>query len=119
MRTPEAAAQPPNAARRRARWIPRLPSLRGHRWSATERAILIASLAIVSGSLFVTSYSLALGDPVPHRIDAALVGDPTGQPGTVEAVERVARGSLVFHRYASVPPRCTRSTSRTSTRPSI
>jgi hypothetical protein len=103
MRTPEAAAQPPNAARRRARWIPRLPSLRGHRWSATERAILIALLAIVSGSLFVTSYSLALGDPVPHRIDAALVGDPTGQAGTVEALQQIARGSLVFHRYASVP----------------
>ena len=55
------------------------------------------------GSLFVTSYSLALGDPVPHRIDAALVGDPTSHPCTVDAVEGVARGSLVFHRYPSVP----------------
>ena len=41
-------------------------SLRQHRWSPTERAAVIASLAIVMGSLFVTSYSLALGDPVPH-----------------------------------------------------
>jgi hypothetical protein len=55
------------------------------------------------GSLFVTSYSLALGDPVPHRIDAALVGDPTGQASTVQALERVADGSLAFHRYPSVP----------------
>jgi hypothetical protein len=55
------------------------------------------------GALFVTSYSLALGDPVPHRIDAALVGDPAGNAPTVGAVERVARGGLVFHRYASVP----------------
>jgi hypothetical protein len=78
-------------------------SLRQHRWSPTERAAVIASLAIVMGSLFVTSYSLALGDPVPHRIDAALVGNPTSHPRTVDAVERVARGSLVFHRYPSVP----------------
>jgi len=103
MRTPEAAAQPPNAARRSARRIPRLPSLRGHRWSATERAVVIALVAIVSGSLFITSYSLALGDPVPHRIDAALVGDPTSHPRTVGAAERVADGGLVLHRYASVP----------------
>jgi hypothetical protein len=81
----------------------RLSRLREHRWSATERAVVISLLAIVMGSLFVTSYSLALGDPVPHRIDAALVGDPAGHVGTVDAVESVARGDLVFHRYASVP----------------
>ena len=39
---------------------------------------MIAALAIVMGSLFVMTYSLALGDPVPRRIDAALVGDPRG-----------------------------------------
>ena len=55
------------------------------------------------GSLFVTSYSIALGDPMPHRIDAALVGDPAGQAGTVAAVESVADGSLVLSRYPSVP----------------
>jgi hypothetical protein len=103
MRTPEAAAQPPNAARRSARRIPRLPSLRGHRWSATQRAVVIALVAIVSGSLFITSYSLALGDPAPHHIDAALVGDPTSHPHTVGAAERVADGGLVLHRYGSVP----------------
>jgi hypothetical protein len=32
------------------------------------------------GSLFVATYTLALGDPVPHRIDAALVGDPGQTP---------------------------------------
>jgi hypothetical protein len=65
--------------------------------------VLIAVLAIVMGSLFVTSYTLALGDPVPHRIDAALVGDPAQQAATVDAVQKVADDSLVFHRYASVP----------------
>ena len=37
---------------------------------------MIAALGIVMGSLFVTTYTLALGDPVARRIDAALVGDP-------------------------------------------
>jgi hypothetical protein len=40
---------------------------------------------------------------VPRRIDAALVGDPTTHAATVDAAERVADGSLVFHQYASVP----------------
>jgi hypothetical protein len=56
----------------RPRGFARLASLRGRQWSAPERAVVIAVLAIVMGSLFVTTYSLALGDPVPHRIDAAL-----------------------------------------------
>jgi hypothetical protein len=98
-----ALTQPAKAARRRAPGIPGLSRLREHRWSATERAVVISFLAIVMGSLFVTSYSLALGDPVPGRIDAALVGDPRGHAPTVDAVERVAGGGLIFHRYASVP----------------
>ncbi len=75
----------------------------GRRAGATARAVVISFLAIVMGSLFVMSYSLALGDPVPHRIDAALVGDPAEQAGTVDAAQRVAQGGLVFHPYASVP----------------
>jgi len=82
--------------------IRRKSSPRGHQWSAVERTIVIAVLAIVMGSLFVTSYSIALADPVPHRIDAALVGEPAGQARTVDAVQSVADGSLVFQRYASV-----------------
>jgi hypothetical protein len=83
--------------------IPRLARLRDHRWSPAERAIVIAVLVIAMGSLFVATYSLALGDPVPHRIDAGLVGTPAAQPRTVDAVERVVNGSLVFRRYASLP----------------
>jgi hypothetical protein len=75
---------------------------RGRQWSPLQRAILIAALATVMGSLFVATYSLALGDPVPHRIDAALVGDPVGHEPTVRSVQGVADGSLVFRRYASV-----------------
>ncbi|WP_329045813.1 hypothetical protein OG738_29905 [Amycolatopsis sp. NBC_01488] len=73
-----------------------------HRRSATRRAVVIAALAVVMGSLFVASYSLALGDPVPHRIEAALVGDPAGHESTVDSVQRVAQDGLVFHPYASV-----------------
>jgi hypothetical protein len=81
------------AADRRPRLRPRSP---------LERAILIVVLATVMGSLFVATYSLALGDPVPHHIDAGLVGDAARLPRAVESVQRAAGGGLVFHRYASV-----------------
>jgi hypothetical protein len=82
--------------------LPRLSDLRNHEWTVTERAVVIALVAIAMGSLFVTTYSLALGDPVPHRIDAALIGDRTAHVRTVEAVERVADGNLLFRSYPSV-----------------
>ncbi len=75
---------------------------RAHGWTPVERAILISLIGIVMGALFVTSYSLALGDPVPHGIDAALVGDPSGRPRTVAAVQTVAEESLDFERYGSI-----------------
>jgi hypothetical protein len=53
------------------------------------------------GSLFVTTYTLALGDPVPHRIDAALVGDPGTDAVTVRAVQGVAQNSLDFTEFES------------------
>ena len=76
-------------------------ALREHRWSTGEKVVIIAALAIAMGSLFVTTYSLALADPVPHRIDAAVVGDPASHAGTIAAVQAVARDSLVFERYGS------------------
>jgi hypothetical protein len=78
-------------------------SLRRRRWPVLRPEIVIGVLAIAMGSLFVTSYTLSLGDPVPHHIDAALVGDPARQASTVDAVQRVADGSLAFRRYAGVP----------------
>jgi hypothetical protein len=51
----------------------------------------------------VVRVRVALRDPVPHPIDAAIVGDPTGQARTVDAVEHVAEGSLVFGQYPSAP----------------
>jgi hypothetical protein len=53
------------------------------------------------GSLFLATYTLGLGDPVPHHIDAAVVGDPQTKPATVKAVQGVAQNSLEFTRYSS------------------
>jgi hypothetical protein len=64
---------------------------------------VITIVAIVMGCLFIATYSLALGDPVPHRIDAALVGNPTAHTRTTDSLEGVAGDHLVFRRYASVP----------------
>jgi hypothetical protein len=75
--------------------------LRGHRWTPVQRAIVVAILATAVGSLYLITFALALADPVPHRIEAALVGDAAAHPGPVEAVERVASGKLAFSRYPS------------------
>jgi hypothetical protein len=85
-----------------ARSLKSVPVTRAHEWSPTERATLIAAVAIVMGCLFVATYSLALGDPVPHRIDAGLVGDPGSDARSVASVQGVARHSLVFRRYDSL-----------------
>lgn len=90
-------------ARLATRQTSRVRNLRRRPWSAAERAGVIAVVAIVMGCLFIATYSLALGDPVPHRIDAALVGSPAGHARTVTALEHVADGTLAFRRYASVP----------------
>jgi hypothetical protein len=73
-----------------------------HGWSAVVRTMVIVSLAVVMGSLFVTAYSMSLGDPVPHRIDAALVGDASGHAGTISSLQGVADHALVFRRYPSI-----------------
>ncbi len=67
-----------------------------------QRAILISTITLTAGSLFVTTYSLALGDPVPHRIPAALVGQPASHQMTVKAVQEVAKDSLAFLPSASL-----------------
>jgi hypothetical protein len=103
MGTVEAPARPAREPRHPPPRVPYLSRLREHRWSPPERVVVILEVAILMGSLFVTSYSLALGDPIPHRIQVALVGDPTGHASTVDALERVAHGSLVLQRYPSVP----------------
>jgi hypothetical protein len=78
------------------------PAAAKRRWTAVERAAFLSTVAIVMGSLFVTTYTLALGDPVPRRIDAAVIGNPAAHVQAVNAVERVAEHSLHFQRYSSL-----------------
>lgn len=89
---------PPAVPRRR-----RFLELQGHRWAPAERAILISLVAIAMGSLFVTTYSLALGDPIPRHINAAIVGNGAAHTGPVDSTERAVGGKLDFHRYSSLP----------------
>ena len=89
--------------RTRGRTSRLLSSIREREWTPLQRALLVAVLAICMGSLFLTTYSLALGDPVPHRINAGLIGNPAERPGTVAAVQGVGRQSLAFRSYPSVP----------------
>jgi hypothetical protein len=85
------------------RRISALRRLREREWSPVDRTAVIMLIAIVFGCLFLVTYSLALGDPVPRGIDAALVGNPTAHPRAVGAVQQVASRKLDFSRYSSVP----------------
>ena len=75
---------------------------RRREWTTTERAAFIGALTIVMGALFLTTYTLALGDPVPHRIDAALVGTTQNNPRALAELERVTGGKLALSPYASL-----------------
>jgi hypothetical protein len=50
---------------------------------------------------FVTTYSVARGNPAPHGIPIAIVGDQAAHPATVQAVTQVA-GAPVFRAYGSL-----------------
>ena len=67
----------------RARW-------RDHQWSGPERAALISAIAISLAALFVTTYSLALGHPVPHGIPIAIIGNQDTPSAAMDAVTQVA-----------------------------
>ena len=79
----------------------RLPAARRER-TAVERAAFVSALTIVMGALFVITYTLALGDPIPRGIDAAVIGNPASHVQAVNAVERVADQNLHFTRYPSL-----------------
>jgi hypothetical protein len=81
----------------------RLRALRERSWSPAERSVVIAAIAIALGAVFVTTYSLALGDPVPHRINAAVIGNPATHTHTVDEVQGIARHAIVFRPYPTVP----------------
>jgi hypothetical protein len=69
-----------------------LAAFRRPRWSPAARACLISVLAIAMAALFVTTYTLALGNPVPRGIPIAVVGDQASHEAVVRAVAQVAGG---------------------------
>lgn len=79
-----------------------LAALRARFASAPARAALISVLAIALAALFVTTYTLALGNPVPHGIPIAVVGDAASHGAIVQAVAQVAGGPN-FREYGSLP----------------
>lgn len=79
-----------------------LAALRGRGWPAPARAALISVLAITLAALFVTTYTLALGNPVPHGIPIAVVGDSASHEAIAQAVAQVAGGPKV-RAYDSLP----------------
>jgi hypothetical protein len=78
------------------------PSAARKGWTPVKRAALVSGLAIAMGSLFVTAYTLALGDPIPRRIDAALIGNPASHVQAVNAIQGVAEHSIRFRGYPSL-----------------
>jgi hypothetical protein len=79
-----------------------LPEFRGRHWSAPERAALISAIAMAMAVLFVTTYSLALGNPIPHGIPIAVIGELDAQAASVQAVSQAA-GDPDFRAYRSLP----------------
>jgi hypothetical protein len=71
-------------------------------WPPAARTVVISALAITIGSLFLASYTLALGDPIPRRIDTAVVGDGGSHRAVLAEIEKVADGGVDFHPYPTL-----------------
>jgi hypothetical protein len=64
-------------------------------------AMIVIAIAVVMVSLFVASYTLALGRPMPHHVPVAVVGDPAQQPALVAALEAATHDAMELHPYPS------------------
>jgi hypothetical protein len=62
---------------------------------------VVVVIGTLLASLFVASYSVALGRPVPHHIDTAVVGNPEQRPALIDALQQQVNGALEFHSYPS------------------
>src|SRR5919198_759300 len=67
-----------------------------------RHALIVMAITMTMACLFVVSYSLALGRPIPHHIPAGLVGDTATQPKLVAQLETATHGGLAFRPYRSV-----------------
>jgi hypothetical protein len=67
-----------------------------------RNALIVVAITVTMASLFVVSYSLALGRPTPHHIPAGLVGDAASRPALVARLQAATHGGLAFRPYRSV-----------------
>ncbi|MGC9669013.1 hypothetical protein ACNTMW_20950 [Planosporangium sp. 12N6] len=70
--------------------------------AAYRSALVVILIGTVMASMFVASYSLALGRPVPHDIPTAVVGDPAHRPVLVDTLQEATDGALHLRPYPSV-----------------
>ncbi len=66
-----------------------------------RHALAVVAIAMVMASLFVASYSLALGRPTPHHIPAGVVGNPAADPTLIAGLESATRHGLELHPFPS------------------
>jgi hypothetical protein len=64
---------------------------------------VVVVIGTLLASLFVASYSVALGRPVPHHIDTGIVGNPRQHTALIDALQHQVNGALEFHPYPSRP----------------
>jgi hypothetical protein len=64
---------------------------------------VVVVVGTLLASLFVASYSVALGRPMPHHIDTGVVGNPGQHPALIDALQQQVGGALEFHPYPSRP----------------
>jgi hypothetical protein len=69
---------------------------------AYRAALVVILIGTAMASLFVASYTLALGRPIPRHVQTGLVGDTAREPALVDALEEATGGGLKFRRYPSV-----------------
>jgi hypothetical protein len=62
---------------------------------------VVVVISTLLASLFVASYSIALGRPVPHHIDTAVVGNPEQYPALIDALQRQMDGAIDLNPYPS------------------
>ena len=67
-----------------------------------RKAVVLLAIAIALSALFVASYSLVLGRPMPRDIPAGIVGDARVQQEVVSQLESATGGSLAFRTFDSV-----------------
>jgi hypothetical protein len=72
-------------------------------FSSYLRAEVVVVIGTLLASLFVASYSVALGRPTPRHIPTALVGNPETNATLIDALQHQVNGALEFHPYPSRP----------------